>query len=167
MRLLPRPNADPAQTGGYNYVESIELDQNMQQWLTRVDVNVSDNTRIFARYNLQTETQNFPVGLWCATPTVPAAPDGVTAPNRRTLDRQPDPRLRPVADVGIDVCGDVHRLPEPARGSEPRPRSALGYTNPGIYDSGLDQIPSMTGWGNGPTMFNPGGFDPSCSPRSG
>ena len=39
-------------------------------------------------------------------------------------------------------------------------RSALGYTNPGIYDSGLDQIPSVTGWGNGPTMFNPGGFDP-------
>ena len=43
----------------------------MQQWLTRVDVNVSDNTRIFARYNLQTETQNFPVGLWSA-PTVHA-----------------------------------------------------------------------------------------------
>ncbi|WP_410965935.1 hypothetical protein, partial [Salmonella sp. SAL4438] len=39
-------------------------------------------------------------------------------------------------------------------------RSALGYNNPGIYDSGLDQIPSMTGWGNGPTMYNPGGFDP-------
>ena len=64
LRLLPRPNADPAQTDGYNYVESIELDQNMQQWLSRVDVNVSDNTRIFARYNLQSETQNFPVGLW-------------------------------------------------------------------------------------------------------
>ena len=24
-------------------------------------------------------------------------------------------------------------------------RSALGYTNPGIYRSGLDQIPSITG----------------------
>ena len=39
-------------------------------------------------------------------------------------------------------------------------RSALGYTNPGIYRSGLDQMPSVTGWGNGPTLFNPGGFDP-------
>ena len=121
LRLLPRPNADPAQTGGYNYVESVELDQNMQQWLTRVDVNVSDNTRIFARYNLQTETQNFPVGLWWRNANQVPYPTAVTAPNRsHSSTVEPDPRLRPVADVGIDVRRDLHRLPEPVRGSEPR-----------------------------------------------
>ena len=36
----------------------------MHQWLTRVDVNVTEKTRVFARYNLQAEEQNFPVGLW-------------------------------------------------------------------------------------------------------
>ncbi len=91
----------------------------MQQWLTRVDVNVSDNTRIFARYNLQTETQNFPVGLWWRNANQVPYPTAVTAPNRsHSATVEPDPRLRPVADVGIDVRRDLHRLPEPVRGSE-------------------------------------------------
>ena len=38
--------------------------------------------------------------------------------------------------------------------------AALGYTNPGLYKNGLDQIPSWVTWGNAATMFNPGGFDP-------
>ena len=161
LRLLPRPNADPAQTGGYNYVESIELDQNMQQWLTRVDVNVSDNTRIFARYNLQTETQNFPVGLWWRNANQVPYPTAVTAPNRShsattSLTHVFGPSLTSESTFAATFIDFPNQLEDPSRVS----RSALGYTNPGIYDSGLDQIPSMTGWGNGPTMFNPGGFDP-------
>ena len=39
-------------------------------------------------------------------------------------------------------------------------KDALGYTNPGIYRNGLDQIPAYTTWGHGPTLLNPGGFDP-------
>jgi hypothetical protein len=161
LRLLPRPNADPAQTGGYNYVESIELDQNMQQWLSRVDVNVSDNTRIFARYNLQSETQNFPVGLWWRNANQVPYPTAVTAPNRShsttaSLTHVFGPSLTSESTFAATYINFPNQLEDPSRVS----RSALGYTNPGIYDSGLDQIPSMTGWGNGPTMFNPGGFDP-------
>jgi hypothetical protein len=161
LRLLPRPNADPAQTGGYNYVESIELDQNMQQWLSRVDVNVSDNTRIFARYNLQSETQNFPVGLWWRNANQVPYPTAVTAPNRShsattSLTHVFGPSLTTESTFAATYINFPNKLADPSRVS----RSALGYTNPGIYDSGLDQIPSLTGWGNGPTMFNPGGFDP-------
>jgi hypothetical protein len=161
LRLLPRPNADPAQTGGYNYVESIELDQNMQQWLTRVDVNVSDNTRIFTRYNLQSETQNFPVGLWWRNANQVPYPTAVTAPNRShsstvSLTHVFGPSLTTESTFAATYINFPNKLADPSRVS----RSALGYTNPGIYDSGLDQIPSLTGWGNGPTMFNPGGFDP-------
>ena len=71
MGLFPLPNVDPALAQGYNYAQNVELDQNMHQWLTRVDVNVTDTTRVFARYNLQAEEQNFPVGCnarthaWC------------------------------------------------------------------------------------------------------
>ena len=32
--------------------------------MSRVDYNISDNTKLFVRYNLQRETQLFPVGLW-------------------------------------------------------------------------------------------------------
>ena len=161
LRLLPRPNADPAQTGGYNYVDSVELDQNMHQWLTRVDLNVSDNTRIFARYNLQTETQNFPVGLWWRNANQVPYPTAVTAPNRShsstvSLTHVFGPSLTSESTFGATYIDFPNQFEDPSRVS----RSALGYTNPGIYDSGLDQIPSLTGWGNGPTMFNPGGFDP-------
>ena len=161
LRLLPRPNADPAQTGGYNYVDSVELDQNMHQWLTRVDVNVSDNTRIFARYNLQTETQNFPVGLWWRNANQVPYPTAVTAPNRShsttvSLTHVFGPSLTSESTFAATFIDFPNQFEDPSRVS----RSALGYTNPGIYDSGLDQIPSLTGWGNGPTMFNPGGFDP-------
>jgi len=161
LRLLPRPNADPAQTGGYNYVDSVELDQNMQQWLTRVDVNVSDRTRIFARYNLQTETQNFPVGLWWRNPNQVPYPTAVTAPNRShsttvSLTHIFGPTLTTESTFATTFIDFPNQFADPSKVS----RSGLGYTNPGIYDAGLDQIPSMTAWGNGPTMFNPGGFDP-------
>jgi hypothetical protein len=161
LGLLPRPNADPAQTGGYNYVDSVELDQNMQQWLSRVDVNVSDNTRIFARYNLQSETQNFPVGLWWRNANQVPYPTAVTAPNRShsstvSLTHVFGPTLTTESTFGATFINFPNKLEDPSRVS----RRSLGYTNAGIYDSPLDQIPSMTAWGNGPTMFNPGGFDP-------
>jgi hypothetical protein len=64
MKLYPQANADPNATGGYNYVQAENFNQNNTQWLTRVDYSISDNTKLFVRYNLQRETQLFPVGLW-------------------------------------------------------------------------------------------------------
>jgi hypothetical protein len=161
LRLLPRPNADASATGGYNYVDSVELDQNMQQWLTRVDMNVSDNTRIFARYNLQAETQNFPVGLWWRNANQVPYPTAVTAPNRShsttvSLTHIFGPSLTSESTFAATYIDFPNQFADPSKVSS----SGLGYTNPGIYDNNLDQIPSMVAWGSGPTMFNPGGFDP-------
>ncbi len=137
------------------------MDQNMQQWLTRVDVNVSDNTKIFARYNLQSRDAEFPGRPLVAQRQPGALPDRRHRAQQVALvNGQPHACVRTDADERVHVRDDVHQLPEPVRGSQPRVARALGYTNPGIYRSGLDQMPSMTAWGNGPTMFNPGGFDP-------
>lgn len=161
LNLFPLPNADPAVTDGYNYVQNVPLDQNMHQWLSRVDVNVSNNTRLFARYNLQSEEQNFPVGLWWRNPAQVPYPTEVTAPNRShsttlSLTRIFGSSLTTESTFAATYIDFPNQFRDPSRVS----RSALGYTNPGIYRSGLDQIPSMTAWGSGPTMFNPGGFDP-------
>ena len=51
-------------TGGYNYVNNLLIDQNGWQGLARLDFNVSDNTKLFVRYNIQRETQPFVIGLW-------------------------------------------------------------------------------------------------------
>jgi len=161
LNLFPLPNIDPTVADGYNYVQNVPLNQNMHQWLTRVDVNISNDTRLFARYNFQAEEQNFPVGLWWRNPVQVPYPTEVTAPNRShsstvSLTKVFGNSLTSESTFATTYIDFPNQFRDPSRVS----RSALGYTNPGIYHSGLDQIPSMTAWGNGPTMFNPGGFDP-------
>ncbi|MEN3339336.1 MAG: hypothetical protein V7647_3012 [Acidobacteriota bacterium] len=161
INLFPLPNTDPAVTDGYNYVQNVPISQNMHQWLTRVDMNVSNNTRVFARYNLQAEEQNFPVGLWWRNAAQVPYPTAVTAPNRShsgtlSLTKIFGSSLTTESTFATTYINFPNQFQDPSRVS----RSALGYTNQGIYKSGLDQIPSMLNWGNGPTLFNPGGFDP-------
>ena len=64
LNVFPQPNANPAVTGGYNYVDNLLVDQNGTQLLGRVDFNVSENTKLFVRYNRQREVQPFVIGLW-------------------------------------------------------------------------------------------------------
>ncbi len=63
-KLYPKANADPNATGGYNYIQAKIFNQNNRQWTIRGDWNLSDNTKVFVRYNYQREIQLFPVGLW-------------------------------------------------------------------------------------------------------
>jgi hypothetical protein len=161
INLFPLPNADPAVTDGYNYVQNIPINQNMHQWLTRFDINVSNNTRLFARYNFQAEEQNFPVGLWWRNAAQVPYPTEVTAPNRShsgtlSLTKIFGNTLTSESTFATTFIDFPNQMRDPSRVS----RAALGYTNAGIYESGLDQIPSMMAWGNGPTLYNPGGFDP-------
>ena len=69
MKLYPAPNADPNANGGYNWVDDLHFNQNNTQWMSRVDYSISDNTKLFIRYNLQREVQLFPIGLWSSTTT--------------------------------------------------------------------------------------------------
>ena len=65
MKLYPQPNATPTvANGGFNYVKSEIFNQNDTQLLVRADYDISDNTKIWARYNWQTEIQPFPIELW-------------------------------------------------------------------------------------------------------
>ena len=68
MKLYPAANAqNPNATGGYNYVQAETFNQNnfCKVDVQRVDYNISDNTgAVRPLYNLQKETQQFPVGLW-------------------------------------------------------------------------------------------------------
>jgi len=53
MKLYPAPNATPTSQNPYNLVEAEIFNQNNRQWTTRVDYNISDNTKVFVRYNYQ------------------------------------------------------------------------------------------------------------------
>jgi hypothetical protein len=162
MKLLPLPNVDPASnSSGYNYIQAIELDQNMKQTLTRVDYNISEKTKFFARYNVQTELQQFPVGLWWRNPSQVPYPTPVEAPNRSdsvsaSLTQIFTPTLTNEVVFGYSFIDFPNQFKDPQKVS----KKALNIPFQGLFKSGLDQIPSITSWGDGPTLLNPGGFDP-------
>lgn len=80
--LLPKPNANPFQTGGYNWAQQILLSQNGYQWVGRVDYSISDSTKLFVRYYHQQELQQFPITLWASVVSNAAQPfpNGVPYP---------------------------------------------------------------------------------------
>ena len=64
MGNLPAPNANPSATGGYNFILPETVDQNGWMWRTRADYNASENTKLYATYQEQKETDNVPIHLW-------------------------------------------------------------------------------------------------------
>ena len=163
LNLLPLPNVDPgAIPGGYNYVQAVELDQNMKQTLTRIDYSISENTKFYSRYNLQTELQQFPVGLWWRNAGQVPYPTSTIAPNRSdsvsaSLTHVFTPTLTNEFVFGYSFIDFPNQFQDPKKVS----KSALNIPFRGLFKNGLDQIPSIiTAWGEGPTLFNPGGFDP-------
>jgi hypothetical protein len=165
LNVYPLPNADPAKTGGYNYFDNLLIDQNGIQALTRVDINVSDNTKLFARYNLQRETQPFAIGLWWRNGEnqVPY-PSRISGKNRSdsmtaNLTHVFDPTLTNETVFALTYIDFPNSFDDPDKIS----RSALRYPYQGVFGESPHQIPSLIsdGWaGTGPLYFNPGGFDP-------
>ena len=162
LNLLPLPNVDPGSNSfGYNYIQAVELDQNMKQTLARVDYNISEKTKFYARYNLQTELQQFPVGLWWRNAGQVPYPTPVEAPNRSdsvsaSLTQIFTPTLTNEVVFGYSFIDFPNQFKDPKKVS----KSALNIPFKGLFKNGLDQIPALTTWGEGPTLLNPGGFDP-------
>ena len=69
------------------------------QWMSRVDYSISDNTKLFVRYNLQRETQQFPVGLWWRNDGQVPYPTPVEGKNQSdSRHRFAHPRIQPDHD---------------------------------------------------------------------
>lgn len=162
LGLLPLPNVDPATNNGNNYVNAVELDQNMKQTLARVDYSISDKTKIYARYNLQTELQQFPIGLWWRNGGQVPYPTPVEAPNRSdsisaSLTQIFTPTLTNEVVFGYSFIDFPNKFKDAQKVS----KKALNMPFQGLFKNGLDQIPAYSvAWGAGPALLNPGGFDP-------
>lgn len=161
MKLYPAPNADPNVTGGYNYVQSEIFNQNNYQWTTRADYNVSDNTKIFVRYNMQRETQQFPVGLWWRNGSQVPYPTPVEGKNKSdsvtgTLTHVFSPTMTNEAVFAYTFVGFPNVFQNPAKVD----RKKVGYNDPTLFNNGVSQIPSFGSFGNEAALiFNPGGFE--------
>jgi hypothetical protein len=163
MKLYPGPNADPNVTGGPNYVQSQIFNQNNFQWTSRADYSISDNTKLFVRYNMQRETQQFPVGLWWRQNDQVPYPTPVEGKNRSdsvtgSLTHVFSPTMTNEAVFAYTFVGFPNVFADPSKVD----RTKVGYTYPGLFKNGTAQIPSFGGSGNigeAALVFNPGGFE--------
>jgi hypothetical protein len=161
MKLYPQPNADPNATGGYNYVQAQTFNQNNTQWMTRLDYNISDNTKLYLRYNLQRETQLFPVGLWWRNGGQVPYPTPVEGKNRSdsataSLTHMLTPTMTNEFIFGYTFIGFPNVFADPSKVD----RTKVGYNYKGIFKNGILQIPSFGQFGGEAALvFNPGGFE--------
>ena len=64
MNLMPAPNANPADTHGYNYQYLDQSPVNRWELKARGDYNLTQNTRVYVSYNRQKETDLNKFGVW-------------------------------------------------------------------------------------------------------
>ncbi len=160
-KLLPRPGADPNSNGGYNYAADEVFNQNSMQWMSRVDYNISDNTKLYFRYNMQRETQLFPVGLWWRNTNQVPYPTPIKGPNRSdsytvSLTHVFNPTMTNEFIFGYTYIDFPNIFADPSKVD----RTKIGYNQTGMFHNGVKQIPEMTAWGGEfATLLNPGGFE--------
>jgi hypothetical protein len=164
MKLYPAANANPNANGGYNYVQAETFNQNNIQWMSRVDYSISDNTKLFVRYNLQKETQQFPVGLWWRQTDQVPYPTPVEGKNQSnsvtaSLTHVFSPTMTNEFVFAYTYIGFPNVFQDPSKVN----RANVGYNYKGLFDNGVAQIPSFggLGWTNqeASLVFMPGGFE--------
>jgi len=160
MKLYPAANANPAQTNGYNYVAEPIFNQNNIQWMSRVDYSISDNTKLFIRYNLQKETQEFPVGLWWRNGNQVPYPTPILGKNQSnsvtaSLTHVFSPTMTNEFVFAYTFVGFPNVFQDPSKVD----RTKVGYSYQGIFKNTIAQIPSFGGGAESALIFNPGGFE--------
>jgi hypothetical protein len=164
-KLFPAANADPNSTGGYNYVQAQIFNQNDRQWAVRGDWNVSDNTKVFVRYNYQREVQLFPVGLWWRNGDQVPYPTPIQGKNKSdsvsgTITHVFSPTMTNETVVAYTFVGFPNVFADPKK-VQP---SAVGFNYTGLFGNIGNKVQQIPSFGNfGPSeaalVFNPGGFE--------
>lgn len=163
MGLYPHANANPATTGGFNYVEDLVNPQPRAQQLVKLDYHISNNNVFSARYNHEAETLPYPYGLWQSWPNV-QYPGGVLGNNwahsvATNLTSAPTSTLTNQLAFSITYLNYNNTLSKPQAVSA----SALHYPYAGYYNNGLDLVPNIDATaGSGiDSIDNRGGMVPS------
>jgi len=165
MNLYPMPNADPDANGGYNWVDQLKFAQNNVQWMSRVDYSVSDNTKLYVRYNLQRETQLFPIALWSNTKIQQLPyPTPIEGKNRSdsvtaSLTQAFSPSMANEFVFGYTFIG----FPNVFQDSKKVDRTAIGFNVKGLFKNGVSQFPNLQSATEMAALRNYGGFEASTT----
>jgi hypothetical protein len=129
--------------------------------MSRVDYSISENTKLFVRYNLQREVQRFPVQLW-ANPTTQQLPypsqvlgknrsDSVTA----SLTHVFSPSMTNEVVFGYTFIGFPNVFEDPSKVD----RAKVGFNYKLLYKNAVAQIPNFGGGPEAAQINNYGGFE--------
>ncbi len=161
MKLYPAPNADPNSNGGFNWVDDLHFNQNNTQWMSRVDYSISDNTKLFIRYNLQREVQLFPIGLWSSATTQQLPyPSPIQGKNRSdsltaSLTHVFNSSMTNEFVFGYTFIGFPNVFQDPDKVD----RTKIGFAYKGLFKNGVAQFPNLTGAGEAANISTNGGFE--------
>jgi hypothetical protein len=145
---LPAANADPATHSGYNYVQGFSVPQNHWQSKTRVDWNISDNTKVFVSYNIERETQNQPTGLWGGQGSdnqVPSPTNIIGANGSDFYSASLTHVFSPTMTTESTFAYTYVNFPNSAQDPTKLLRKDMGFSYSGIY--GNPMAPALVTWG--------------------
>jgi hypothetical protein len=161
LNLLPLPNQDPTKSAGYNYTSNIINPEHRHQQLARVDYNISDNTKLYTRFNHEYQSSPYPFTLWWYNSNDVPWPGDLhggynTWSSSTSLVNVLDPSTTNEVVFAYTYWSMNHKIRQMDKVS----RSSLGYPYRGIFKNTTDVIPNFTDWGGGVADFiQPGGLD--------
>jgi hypothetical protein len=161
LKNYPMPNADPDANGGYNYVNQLLFNQNNVQWMSRVDYSVSDYTKVYVRYNMQRETQLFPIGLWSSARLQQLPyPSPIQGKNRSdsvtaSVTKVLNPTMSNEIVFGYTFIGFPNTFQDPDKVD----RKVVGFNVKGLYKNGVAQTPNIASSGELAGISTYGGFE--------
>jgi len=145
MNLYPLPNAVPTQQSPYNWQDDLHFPQNEFQWMSRLDYSISDNTKAYVRYNMQRETQLFPIGLWSAATTQqPPYPTPIAGKNGSDSVTLSLTHVFNSSMTNEFVAGYTYiTFPNVFQDPSKVDRTKVGYQYKGLFKNGVIQMPNL------------------------
>jgi hypothetical protein len=160
LKMYPLPNRDARQSNGYNYISQLIEPQNRNQQLVRIDYSISDNTKLYSRFNHEGEVQVWPYCLWWNNSNQVPSPTPVTGGLRSySVSNNLVTVLNPTTTNEVLFAATYYTLPFGYQDPTAMSRSGLNYPYQGMFKSSGDVIPNITDWSGGVgTMYQPGGL---------
>ena len=127
----------------------------------RLDYNISDNTKLYTRFNQEYQASPYPFTLWWYNSNDVPYPGNIkgdynTWSSSTSLVKVLDPSTTNEIVFAATYWGMPHKVRDPDKVS----RSGLGYPYRGIFKNSTDLVPSFSDWGGGVADFvQPGGLD--------
>jgi hypothetical protein len=162
VNLLPLPNKDPLVSNGYNYTSNVLNPEHRYQALVRVDYDISDNTKLYTRFNHESQASPYPFTLWWYNSNDVPWPGNLKGDyNTWSSSTSLVNVLDPTTTNEVVFAATYWGMPHEIRDKQAVSRKSLGYPYRGLFKQNTtDVVPNFTDWGGGVADFiQPGGLD--------